>query len=39
MPEPSQPNQVLDAELKAWAEGGGDDRANSSSRPGFPSEP
>ena len=25
MPEPSQPNQVLDAELKAWAEGEGND--------------
>ena len=26
MSEPSQPNQVLDAELKAWAEGEGDDQ-------------
>lgn len=26
MPEPSQPNQVLDTELKAWAEGEGDDQ-------------
>ena len=26
MLEPSQPNQVLDAELKAWAEGEGDDQ-------------
>ncbi len=26
MPGPSQPNQVLDAELKAWAEGEGDDQ-------------
>ena len=26
MPELSQPNQVLDAELKAWAEGEGDDQ-------------
>ena len=26
MPEPSQPDQILDAELKAWVEGEGDDQ-------------